>query len=102
MHTASSVPMCSATSNAFSTDLVSKSCQSNSHGTTIRCPDEEIGRNSVRPCTSPRMMAWIIGTGLAARSGARHDARAPGPGGVEVVSDHMALAHGCEEGGGVA
>jgi hypothetical protein len=27
-------------------------------GTMRRCPDEEMGRNSVSPCTRPRTMAW--------------------------------------------
>ena len=27
----------------------------------MRCPLEEIGRNSVSPCTMPRMIAWMMG-----------------------------------------
>ena len=60
-HTATSVPMCSATSNAFCTLSLSKSFQPNSQGTTIRWPDDEIGRNSDSPWTRPRMMAWMMG-----------------------------------------
>ena len=29
----------------------------------MRCPLDEIGRNSERPCTIPRMMAWSVGKG---------------------------------------
>jgi len=32
-------------------------CQSNSHGTRMRWPELEIGRDSVRPCTMPGMIA---------------------------------------------
>ena len=63
------------TSNAFFTDspfsIAEKSSQPNSHGTRMRCPLDEIGRNSDRPCTRPRTNAWKIGTardGTALRS----------------------------------
>jgi hypothetical protein len=57
--------MCRATSKVFCRPAASpvKSSQPNSHGTRIRWPLEEIGKNSVRPCTMPRTMAWRIGTG---------------------------------------
>ena len=66
--------MWSATSKAFSTLLSSKSFQWKSHGTMIRWPDDEIGRNSVSPWTMPRMMAWMMGKGAHWRSvgGRRH------------------------------
>ena len=41
----------------------SKSCQPNSQGTRMRWPDDEMGRNSVRPWTMPRTMAWMMGIG---------------------------------------
>src|SRR6476646_10596019 len=99
MHTAARVPMCSATSNAFCTLSLSKSFHPKSHGTTIRWPDDEIGRNSDRPCTRPSTMAWMMGMfgSLRRRSGAGHDAGPPWPGGIEVVTDHRTLAQGGEE-----
>src|SRR5437870_3683687 len=57
------VPACSATSNVFSRPGVAKSCQPNSQGTRMRCPLEEIGRNSDRPWVTPSAMAWTIGNG---------------------------------------
>src|ERR671912_2358378 len=41
-------------------DVMNGSVQPNTNGTMIRCPDEEIGRNSVSPCTTPMMRAWMI------------------------------------------
>ena len=68
---ATSVPMCSATSKAFSIDGESKSFQSKSHGVSSRWPLDEIGRNSDRPCTMPRTMACKIGTTSVYPLGAR-------------------------------
>ena len=56
--TAMNVPMCSATSNVCCTEVSSKSFHSKSQGTRMRWPLDEIGRNSVRPWTMPRMIAW--------------------------------------------
>ena len=57
-----SVPMCSATSKAFSSDsLPAKSSHSKSHGTSSRWPDELMGRNSDSPWTMPSTMAWSDG-----------------------------------------
>ena len=47
--TAISVPMWSATSKAFSTLLSSKSFHSNSHGTSRRWPEDEIGKELGQP-----------------------------------------------------
>src|SRR5688572_30996884 len=77
--------MCSATSKVFwSPSSPAKSSQSNSHGTSSRCPEELIGRNSEKPWTMPRTMAWRIGTArrryeLAAGEGdlADHQRRHP-------------------------
>ena len=52
-----SVPMWSITLNA--SDVMNGSVQPNRYGTMIRCPDEEIGRNSVSPCTIPMISAWM-------------------------------------------
>src|SRR5215213_11458551 len=102
MHTAARVPMCSATSKAFCTLSLSKSFQPNNQGTMIKCPDEEIGRNSDRPWTRPSTMAWRMGMGGAPPgSGAGHDARPPRAGGIEVVADHDPVAQRGEEGRGV-
>ena len=60
--TAISVPTCSATSNVlFNESFDVSSVQPKSSGTRIRWPLDEIGRNSERPCTIPRMMAWRTG-----------------------------------------
>src|SRR5450759_924366 len=54
------------------------SFQPNNHGTRMRCPELETGRNSVRPWTSPMTSAWMdvstrcllaIGGGLGMRNG---------------------------------
>ena len=42
--------------------LLAKSFQPNNQGTIMRCPLEEIGRNSESPWTMPRMTACKIGT----------------------------------------
>ncbi len=55
--TANSVPRCNAASNAVLTDSLSRSFQLNNHGTNSKCPLEEIGKNSVNPCTTPRTSA---------------------------------------------
>ncbi len=53
-----SVPRWSATSKVFSSDpSPAKSFQPKSQGTTMRCPDEEIGRYSESPWVMPRMIA---------------------------------------------
>ena len=49
--TAHNVPTCAATSTARPW-----SCQSSKRGIRIRCAALEIGRNSVRPCTRPRII----------------------------------------------
>ncbi len=57
--TATSVPTCSATSNVlFNESFDVSSVHPNSSGRMIRCPLEEMGKNSENPCTIPRMMAW--------------------------------------------
>src|SRR5437870_5141071 len=38
------------------------SFQPKTNGTRMRCPLDEIGRNSVSPCTMPRTSAWKIFT----------------------------------------
>ncbi|KPV52892.1 hypothetical protein SE17_12765 [Kouleothrix aurantiaca] len=48
---ATSVPRCSATSKV--SESITPPCQPNSHGTKIKCADDEIGKNSPRPCTTP-------------------------------------------------
>ena len=54
-----SVPMCSATSKAFSDARCRRSRPSRTATARgCRWPLEEIGRNSVRPWTMPRTMAW--------------------------------------------
>src|SRR6478609_714968 len=84
-----SVPRWRATANAFSADCASKSFQPNSHGTSSRCPLDEIGRNSDRPCTRPSTKAWKMGIGAVGggRLGAAHR---------HVVDDegHPGGAHG--------
>src|SRR6476619_4393868 len=56
-----------ATSNVcLNCSLSNTSSQPNSHGTMIRCPDDEIGRNSVTPWTRPRTNAWKPVTGVHA------------------------------------
>ena len=50
--------MWSITLNA--SEVMNGSVQPNRNGTMIRCPDEEIGRNSVSPCTIPMTSAWTI------------------------------------------
>ena len=37
---------------------MSTSSQPSMYGTRMRWPDEEIGRNSVSPCTMPMTIAW--------------------------------------------
>src|SRR6478735_12531942 len=39
-------------------DVMNGSVHPNRNGTMIRCPEEEIGRNSVSPCTIPMTRAW--------------------------------------------
>jgi hypothetical protein len=51
--TASIVPNCVTAVNA-----APGSSQPMRAGTMRRCPDDEMGRNSVSPCTRPRTMAW--------------------------------------------
>src|ERR1700755_1576417 len=92
--------MCRAVSNAFSKPaLPAKSCHPNSHGTTMRWPLEEMGRNSARPCTMPSTMAWRIGT--SAGLGRGHDAWSPGTGLVVVATVHDARTEGGAERSGV-
>ena len=56
--TAISVPTCSATSNVLLSESFDvSSVHPKSSGTRIRCPLDEIGRNSDRPWTIPRMIA---------------------------------------------
>src|ERR1700712_5167584 len=86
-----------ATSKAFCTLLSAKSFHPKNHGTRMRWPDEEIGRNSDRPCVNPRMIACQMGKSF---SDARHDARAPGAGAVEVVADDVGVGEGGQEVGG--
>ena len=50
--------MWSATSKDFLTSASPISIQPKIHGTRIRCPELEIGANSVAPCTRPRTIAW--------------------------------------------
>ena len=45
------------TSNAA--ESMNGSFQPSRIGTRMRCADDEIGRNSVSPCTIPRIAAWI-------------------------------------------
>ena len=52
-----SVPMCSATSKDFWRSASPIAPHPNIHGTRIRCPELEIGANSVAPCTRPRTIA---------------------------------------------
>src|SRR5687768_17415527 len=54
--TAASVPSCKRTSKTNVT--VESNFQPSSHGTRIRCAEDETGMNSVRPCTIPRMRDW--------------------------------------------
>src|SRR3954467_6714163 len=56
MRTAKSVPQCSATSKARP-----GSSQPSTQGTRMRWALEEMGKNSARPWTMPRTMAWWIG-----------------------------------------
>ena len=59
--TATNVPRCRATSNVLlSSGFSSRKCQLNSQGTSSRWPELEMGRNSVRPWTMPRMIACRI------------------------------------------
>ena len=38
----------------------------------MRCPDEEIGRNSVSPCTMPMTRAWrMVSIGIEGRAAPR-------------------------------
>src|SRR3984893_4791000 len=68
--TASSVPQCKATSKASP-----GSSQPNSQGTRMRCALLEMGRNSARPCTTPRTTACRIGMNSpGARDGPNADA----------------------------
>src|SRR4030095_11455896 len=55
MRSATSVPKCSATSKARP-----GSGQPRNQGRRMRCAVLDIGRNSVRPCTAPKMIAWKI------------------------------------------
>ena len=48
--------MWSITENA--SDLMNGSVHPSRYGTRIRCPDDEIGRNSVSPWTIPSTSAW--------------------------------------------
>ena len=50
--------MWSMTLNAV--EVMNGSVQPNRNGTTIRCPDDETGRNSVSPCTIPMISAWMV------------------------------------------
>ena len=56
--TAASVPTCSETSKARL--FMSSPCQPVAHWARIRWPELLIGRNSVRPCIMPRIIASII------------------------------------------
>src|SRR5215831_13245985 len=57
------VPTCNATSNVLlRLGWSVSSVHSNSSGTRMRWPLDEIGRNSERPCTIPKTIAWMIGT----------------------------------------
>ena len=67
-----SVPMWSITLNA--SDVMNGSVQPNRYGTMIRCPDDEIGRNSVSPCTIPMTSAWTKVSMLDRASSAGADA----------------------------
>ncbi len=51
-------PTWSITLNA--SEVMNASSHPNRNGTMIRCPDDEIGRNSVSPCTIPITRAWRI------------------------------------------
>src|SRR4051794_1874462 len=98
--TATTVPMCRAVSKAFSKPWrPAKSCQPSSHGATIRCPLEEMGRNSASPWTMPRTMAWMIGT--SARLGRGNDPCPPRAGLVVVAALHDGRAESLAERGGV-
>src|SRR5918996_6376177 len=56
--TATSVPRWRATSNVWlNSSFLLRNSQSASHGTRMRCPEEEMGRSSVRPWTTPRTNA---------------------------------------------
>ena len=61
---AASVPTLSMTLNA--SDVMNGSSQPITYGTRMRCPDDEIGRNSVSPWTIPMIRAWT--TVLSMRS----------------------------------
>ena len=50
--------MWSMTLNA--SELMNESVQPRRYGTRMRCPELEIGRNSVSPCTIPMTTAWTI------------------------------------------
>ena len=53
---AATVPAWSTTENA--SDSMNGSSHPNRYGTRSRCPDDEIGRNSVSPWTIPMTSAW--------------------------------------------
>jgi hypothetical protein len=66
------VPMWSMTTKVEL--LISWSSQPSTRGSTMRCADEETGRNSVNPWTMPMMMAWTtssISPSVERRSGDR-------------------------------
>src|SRR3954462_4380802 len=73
--------MCRPTSKVFCRLEASaaKSFQPNSHGASRRCPLEEIGKNSVRPWTMPKTMAWRIGTDSSPDGRAHRRVRRVGP-----------------------
>src|SRR5690242_17115171 len=57
-----SVPTCSATSNVLLSESFDvSSVHPNSSGTMIRCPLDEMGRNSDSPWKIPRMIACSTG-----------------------------------------
>ena len=69
---------------------MSSSSQPRMRGSTMRCADEEIGRNSVSPCTIPMTIAWRIGSTQAPCSDGRAASRddrtgGPSPAGRMVV-----------------
>jgi hypothetical protein len=57
MSNATSVPTWSMTLNA--SDVMKGSCQPSRAGTMMRCPDDETGRNSVSPWTTPMTRDWM-------------------------------------------
>ena len=63
------MPRWSITLNA--SEVMNESVQPNRYGTMMRCPELEIGRNSVSPWTIPMISAWTIVSIVAPWGGRR-------------------------------